>query len=374
MHKIEFTLSELAQRAALLAGQPATATQTHEVPADLVAALCELPGTRIDYDGQATYVCPWTLVERPADAAAAIAAAASHVESVRAACLAAWRTAPVADLATGAVADVPSYSDRCNAGWRDVIPAAAVDRSVEVDAYAAARAAARAAAVNAWLDGLERDHAVARAAGLPDSGRLDAPSECGAVHGDGCGFTGPERIVALRAAIRAEDSSAAERARLAAVTANREYREWLASGPGPLARAAADQAVAGASLRGRALADIRQRIGVVVDAIAVSVGCHGVALTYGGARACTALRSDRAYALSDALVAACDAIAVATELPGDVAVVVGPLAYHDVADTGSRRDRLGYAITASHRWLTATVVALLDSPPLDDDEDEDDDD
>jgi len=55
---ITVTLTPDAQRAALLAGQPAAKTQTYDVPADLIPRLLGLPWTMVDDGGSASCVVP----------------------------------------------------------------------------------------------------------------------------------------------------------------------------------------------------------------------------------------------------------------------------------------------------------------------------
>lgn len=86
MHAIEILLSESAQRAAILAGQPASARQTYTVPPELLPRLLALPFATITGSGDCVcaaqwlggnqYVHPRVKFEapaRPADAEAAIA-------------------------------------------------------------------------------------------------------------------------------------------------------------------------------------------------------------------------------------------------------------------------------------------------------------
>lgn len=58
MHSITITLTEAAQRAAILAGEPAQARQTYDVPAGLLPRLLALPWTRVDGSGEASCVLP----------------------------------------------------------------------------------------------------------------------------------------------------------------------------------------------------------------------------------------------------------------------------------------------------------------------------
>jgi len=57
-HTITVHLTDAAQRAALLDGQPAQAEQTYEVPQDLLSRLLELPWTLISDDGHAQCTVP----------------------------------------------------------------------------------------------------------------------------------------------------------------------------------------------------------------------------------------------------------------------------------------------------------------------------
>lgn len=52
-HTITISLSEKAQRAAILAGEPAQAEQTYDVPQELVQRLLALPWTKVTKDGSA---------------------------------------------------------------------------------------------------------------------------------------------------------------------------------------------------------------------------------------------------------------------------------------------------------------------------------
>lgn len=60
MATITITLSEQAQRAALLAGQPAAKVQTYDVPPKLLPRLLALRWTHVTTDGEATCVVPRT--------------------------------------------------------------------------------------------------------------------------------------------------------------------------------------------------------------------------------------------------------------------------------------------------------------------------
>ena len=114
-HTITVRLTEEAQRAAILAGEPAQENQTYVVPQDLVAELLRLPWTKIDAEGVASCSVPdrvWCLSDavtqppgspvewnpsigsrerlsltpldkRPADAAEAIAYAAGEMASAQ---------------------------------------------------------------------------------------------------------------------------------------------------------------------------------------------------------------------------------------------------------------------------------------------------
>lgn len=97
---------------------------------------------------------------------------------------------------------------------------------------------------------------------------------------------------------------------------------------------------------------------------------HGPAPTYGDAKPFAGVRSARAYALRDAIDAAIPAIAEI--LPPGAVVTRAPLAYHDVAPQGSRRDRLGYEVEIEHPWLDDSIVILLDSPEEPEEDGDDD--
>lgn len=60
-HTITVTLTESAQRKAILSGEPAARIQTYEVPADLLPKLLALPWTAVSEAGEAACICPSTL-------------------------------------------------------------------------------------------------------------------------------------------------------------------------------------------------------------------------------------------------------------------------------------------------------------------------
>lgn len=60
-HTITVTLSDAAQRAAIVAGEPAARTQAYEVPQELMARLLALPWTRVLDDGAAACTVPTTV-------------------------------------------------------------------------------------------------------------------------------------------------------------------------------------------------------------------------------------------------------------------------------------------------------------------------
>lgn len=78
-HEITIHLSDAAQRAALLAGEPAHTPQTYAVPVELLPRLLALPWAVVQNDGRATCAVPkhgvftdFRLNARPADTAAAL--------------------------------------------------------------------------------------------------------------------------------------------------------------------------------------------------------------------------------------------------------------------------------------------------------------
>jgi hypothetical protein len=60
-HRITVTISEAAQRAAILAGEPAARKQTYDVPAELLPRLMALPWTEVTDDGFAVCEVPATM-------------------------------------------------------------------------------------------------------------------------------------------------------------------------------------------------------------------------------------------------------------------------------------------------------------------------
>lgn len=229
-HTITITLSETAQRAALLAGEPAAQEQTYEVPQELVGELLQLPWAKIDTAGTARCAVPTSLkygeyalreeraidwssneyygrIDLPCDARPADAAAALS-----------WGRTVMATAAA-----VLAEKRRAYKQHRDEIARRDAAEAAKKAEELAARAGVQAAALDAW----ERDHAAARAAGLPGSdGELEG---FGGGHGDGFGVVEAlkPRLQALRAELRRQDDAEKERREAAKASQRHELvRAW----------------------------------------------------------------------------------------------------------------------------------------------------
>lgn len=338
-HTISVHLSDAAQRAAILTGEPAHTPQIYDVPAELLARLLALPFTEIDASGNATcevfafaYVGYAGIVkgrgdsalrfcceQRPADAEAAIA----HVE------------ARCAEL-------LAKHAER-----RAACDAKAEVERAENERKEAERASTQSAALDVW----ERDHAAARAAGLPGSGNLRHFAE-----GHGDGYRVPEalrpRLAALRAAIQTEvdaENAAREATERAWVI---EFAE--ANGRPELARAARE---------GRKLGDEPQEM--IEDTLFSRVedlGCaEDVINNWGGWQARDDVPSREAYALFDALTAAREQLGEGLPFP----ITIDPIARIDVEPVKTARYKTGVIVRCGKASVAALAEPFDDSEPLD---------
>jgi hypothetical protein len=152
-HTLTLSLTDTAQRAALVAGQPAQRVQTYEVPLDLLPRLLALEWARVDADGRAMATIPgleYLATRRPADAAEALVwaeaihAARAEAEVQRqaelAASRAAWATLPLDER-------VRSYhTGRHPRPWSELDPALTAEVEAVIVAQRRAERAAEAEA------------------------------------------------------------------------------------------------------------------------------------------------------------------------------------------------------------------------------------